>query len=153
MCDSVTEQGVNRAMLVVVILIKWAQIREVGHPGIVQIFPLCLPFVVAYQCARLATHMRTLRSWRFSPLCDVVWRQPDQENGNGVAFYHTKIRKTSKDIAKPGNISYLVSECILSAYYALYQDDDCVLGLIHLLWRFDPFTRLEQDFALLFFIS
>ncbi len=38
--------------------------------------PLCR----AYQCVRLATHMSTLYFRRFSPLRDVIWRQPDQAN-------------------------------------------------------------------------
>ncbi len=38
--------------------------------------PLCR----AYRCARLATRMRTLHFRRFSPSCDVIWRQPDRVN-------------------------------------------------------------------------
>ncbi len=38
--------------------------------------PLCR----AYRRACLATHMRTLYFRRFSPLRDVMWRQPDQVN-------------------------------------------------------------------------
>ncbi len=56
----------------------WSDIWE-----IVSFSPLCR----GYRRVRLATHLRTLYFRRFSPLRDVIWRQPDQVNTGCLSKY------------------------------------------------------------------
>ena len=85
-----------------------------------------------YQHVRLATHVRTLYFRRFSPLRDIIWRQPDQVNkicivyGIAGMFYgysQWSTRSTRSDITLNLKIRQSVDVCTFISLTSL------ILGL------------------------